>query len=284
MQAIVLAAGYATRLYPLTENVAKPLLPVAGRPMLDYLFDTIREVDEIDAIHVVTNHKFAQDFDRLGGRTLRRHASTTTARRARMTGSARSATSVSSSTEPTSTPTTCSSSPATTCSTTASPTTSVVARQGRRERARALRRRRPRPCEEVRHRRARRRRPPDELHREAGAPDRSTLVATARTSTTARTSRSCTQYLAEANSPDQPGQFLAWLVPRAPVYGYPSTATGATSATRNSCSTPITRSGSAPACRLALRIPSTRIRGSCRPPSCMPRTFAGISATLRERG
>ena len=63
MQAIILAAGYATRLYPLTETVAKPLLPVGGRPMLDYLVDAIREVDEIDAIHVVTNHKFAQSFD-----------------------------------------------------------------------------------------------------------------------------------------------------------------------------------------------------------------------------
>ena len=62
MKAIVLAAGYATRLYPLTENVAKPLLPVGGRPMLDYLIDAVRRVDEIDAIHVVTNHKFAQDF------------------------------------------------------------------------------------------------------------------------------------------------------------------------------------------------------------------------------
>jgi glucose-1-phosphate thymidylyltransferase len=62
MKAIVLAAGYATRLYPLTETVAKPLLPVGGRPMLNYLLDAIRAVDEIDAIHVVTNHKFAQDF------------------------------------------------------------------------------------------------------------------------------------------------------------------------------------------------------------------------------
>jgi glucose-1-phosphate thymidylyltransferase len=62
MKAIVLAAGYATRLYPLTETVAKPLLPVGGRPMLDYLLDAIGGVDEIDAIHLVTNHKFAQDF------------------------------------------------------------------------------------------------------------------------------------------------------------------------------------------------------------------------------
>ena len=63
MKAIVLAAGYATRLYPLTETIAKPLLPVGGRPMLDHLLDRIRDVDEIDAVHVVTNSKFAASFD-----------------------------------------------------------------------------------------------------------------------------------------------------------------------------------------------------------------------------
>ena len=63
MQAIVLAAGYATRLYPLTKTVAKPLLPVGGRPMLDHLLDRIHEVEEVDAVHVVTNHKFAAAFD-----------------------------------------------------------------------------------------------------------------------------------------------------------------------------------------------------------------------------
>jgi glucose-1-phosphate thymidylyltransferase len=62
MKAIVLAAGYATRLYPLTLTVAKPLLPVGGRPLLDHLLDRIREVDEIDAVHVVTNDKFAASF------------------------------------------------------------------------------------------------------------------------------------------------------------------------------------------------------------------------------
>jgi glucose-1-phosphate thymidylyltransferase len=62
VKALVLAAGYATRLYPLTETVAKPLLPVAGRPMIDHLLDRIREVDDIDAVHVVTNHKFADSF------------------------------------------------------------------------------------------------------------------------------------------------------------------------------------------------------------------------------
>lgn len=62
MKAIVLAAGYATRLYPLTETIAKPLLPVGGRPMLDYLVDAIRAVASVDEIHVVTNHKFAPSF------------------------------------------------------------------------------------------------------------------------------------------------------------------------------------------------------------------------------
>src|SRR5207247_1714857 len=62
VKALILAAGYATRLYPLTKTVAKPLLPLAGRPMLDYLLDRIREVGEIDEVHVVTNHKFAEPF------------------------------------------------------------------------------------------------------------------------------------------------------------------------------------------------------------------------------
>ena len=63
MKAIVLAAGYATRLYPLTLTVAKPLLTVGGRPMVDHILDRIREVDEIDAVHVVTNRKFAESFE-----------------------------------------------------------------------------------------------------------------------------------------------------------------------------------------------------------------------------
>src|SRR3954452_15919087 len=63
MEAIVLAAGYATRLRPLTEHVPKPLLPLAGRPMLDYLCDKLDAVGEIDAIHVVTNGRFAGAFE-----------------------------------------------------------------------------------------------------------------------------------------------------------------------------------------------------------------------------
>jgi glucose-1-phosphate thymidylyltransferase len=62
VKALVLAAGYATRLYPLTQTIAKPLLPVGGRPMVDWIIDRIREVDTVDAVHVVTNSKFAGSF------------------------------------------------------------------------------------------------------------------------------------------------------------------------------------------------------------------------------
>lgn len=62
MKAIILAAGYATRLKPLTETLAKPLLPVGGVPMVDYIYDKIVEVSEVDQIHLVTNRKFAAAF------------------------------------------------------------------------------------------------------------------------------------------------------------------------------------------------------------------------------
>jgi glucose-1-phosphate thymidylyltransferase len=62
MQAIVLAAGYATRLRPLTDTLAKPLLPLAGRPLIDYVCDKIDAVAEVEALHVVTNSRFAQGF------------------------------------------------------------------------------------------------------------------------------------------------------------------------------------------------------------------------------
>jgi glucose-1-phosphate thymidylyltransferase len=62
MKAIVLAAGYATRLQPLTNSIAKQLLPVAGRPMLDWVCDKVEEVT--GDVHVVTNARFADDFRR----------------------------------------------------------------------------------------------------------------------------------------------------------------------------------------------------------------------------
>jgi glucose-1-phosphate thymidylyltransferase len=62
MKALILAAGYATRLRPLTDSFPKMLLPLAERPMLDYLLDRIREVGEIDEVHLVTNAQFAPAF------------------------------------------------------------------------------------------------------------------------------------------------------------------------------------------------------------------------------
>jgi glucose-1-phosphate thymidylyltransferase len=64
MNAIILAAGYATRLYPLTLNRAKPLLEIAGRPMIDWVLETIRGIPDLETIFVVTNSKFATDFQR----------------------------------------------------------------------------------------------------------------------------------------------------------------------------------------------------------------------------
>ena len=62
MKVIVLAAGYATRLHPLTLTQPKPLLPVAGKPMIDYVLDNLNAIDGIDRIYVVTNAKFAGHF------------------------------------------------------------------------------------------------------------------------------------------------------------------------------------------------------------------------------
>jgi glucose-1-phosphate thymidylyltransferase len=61
---IILAAGYATRLYPLTLNQPKPLLPVAGKPMLEHVLDSLKSIKHIDHIYVVTNDKFAGHFQR----------------------------------------------------------------------------------------------------------------------------------------------------------------------------------------------------------------------------
>jgi glucose-1-phosphate thymidylyltransferase len=62
MKAIILSAGYATRMYPLTENQPKALLPLRGKPVINYILDQIRLIPEIDAVYVVTNHKFYTHF------------------------------------------------------------------------------------------------------------------------------------------------------------------------------------------------------------------------------
>jgi len=62
MKIIILAAGYATRLYPLTLTQPKPLLPVAGKPMVDHVLDNLAPIGGIDQVCVVTNNKFATHF------------------------------------------------------------------------------------------------------------------------------------------------------------------------------------------------------------------------------
>ena len=63
MKCLILAAGYATRLYPLTENFPKPLLEVKGKTILDWLIDDIDTIGEVDEYIVISNHKFAHHFD-----------------------------------------------------------------------------------------------------------------------------------------------------------------------------------------------------------------------------
>ncbi len=64
MNILILAAGYATRLYPLTQNRAKPLLDVAGKPMMEWVIDNLAPIDGIEKVYVVTNSKFAADFQK----------------------------------------------------------------------------------------------------------------------------------------------------------------------------------------------------------------------------
>src|SRR5262249_3339948 len=63
VKALVLAAGYATRLRPLTDTIPKPLFPVGGRPMVDWILDRIAETS-VDEVHLVTNARFTADFER----------------------------------------------------------------------------------------------------------------------------------------------------------------------------------------------------------------------------
>ena len=62
MHLIVLAAGFATRMYPLTKDQPKPLLEVAGKSILDRLIEQFAATGRVDAVTVVTNHKFAPHF------------------------------------------------------------------------------------------------------------------------------------------------------------------------------------------------------------------------------
>ena len=64
MKGLILVAGYATRLYPLTENFPKPLLTVGEKTILDWLIDDIDTSGEVDEYIVISNHKFAHHFEK----------------------------------------------------------------------------------------------------------------------------------------------------------------------------------------------------------------------------
>ena len=75
MKLIVLGAGYATRLYPLTLNQPKPLLSVAGKPMIEHVLDNLTPIPGIDHAFVVTNEKFAPHFQRWADEYETKHVS-----------------------------------------------------------------------------------------------------------------------------------------------------------------------------------------------------------------
>ncbi len=62
MKCVILCAGYATRLYPLTLNRPKALLPIKNKPLLNYLLDKINLIEEIDEVFIITNNKFYEFF------------------------------------------------------------------------------------------------------------------------------------------------------------------------------------------------------------------------------
>ena len=62
MDAIILAAGYGTRLYPLTKDRPKPLLNISGKPMIEHIINKLEKADIINKIYIVTNDKFEQHF------------------------------------------------------------------------------------------------------------------------------------------------------------------------------------------------------------------------------
>ena len=73
MNVLILAAGYATRLYPLTLNKAKPLLAVGGKPIIEWLVDNLAGIPDLETIYVVTNDKFAADFQAWSQQYQKRH-------------------------------------------------------------------------------------------------------------------------------------------------------------------------------------------------------------------
>ena len=62
MEAIILAAGYATRLYPLTKDKPKPLLEIGGKPIIERIMKKLFGIDSLSGIYIITNSKFEKHF------------------------------------------------------------------------------------------------------------------------------------------------------------------------------------------------------------------------------
>lgn len=62
MKAIIVAAGYGTRLGEVTQDKAKPLLKVGTKPILEHIINKIKSLDQVEQIFVVTNNKYYSDF------------------------------------------------------------------------------------------------------------------------------------------------------------------------------------------------------------------------------
>ena len=77
MNALILAAGYATRLYPLTLNRAKPLLEVAEKPIIEWIVEQLVPIPSLEGIFIVTNHRFAEDFEEWAKQFHHKHSSPT---------------------------------------------------------------------------------------------------------------------------------------------------------------------------------------------------------------
>ena len=63
LKVVILCAGYATRLYPLTENMPKPLLAVGNKPILEWILERVQKVRGVEAVYLVSNQKFAGHFE-----------------------------------------------------------------------------------------------------------------------------------------------------------------------------------------------------------------------------
>jgi len=62
MKALILAAGFGTRLYPLTENISKPLLKLGKKHLIDYILESLKKIRDCEEILIITNQRFYKDF------------------------------------------------------------------------------------------------------------------------------------------------------------------------------------------------------------------------------